>query len=355
MTRSRTGSRTITTTHTIFVAAPPKVVYDLVADVSRWPYIFAPTVHVERLYGGVTDERLRLWAVANGAVRSWTSRRTLDADELRIRFQQENPLPPVAAMAGEWVFIPLPDNATSVVLLHEFRATGGDPDNTALITQAVDHNGTAELAALKHTAELGDRRAQLVQSFADSLTIESEPGPVYDFLYRAREWPQRLPHVSRLVLDESVPNVQTIELDRREQDGSVQTSRQVRVCFPYESIVYKHTQLPEILSAHIGRWRVYPVAAGVRVTSHQTVMIRPDKVSQLLGPNGTVERAGELIRQALGNDSLITLHEAREMLEGRPARHDGGVPSQRPPAPLASPGPPGNLAPASISPVDLAD
>jgi aromatase len=320
MTRSVTGNRTVNTTHTVFVAAPPRAVYDLIADVTRWPYIFSPTVHVQRLYGSATDDRLRLWTVANGGVRSWTSRRTLDQNELRIRFRQENPLPPVATMAGEWVFIPLPDNATSVVLLHEFRAVGDDPTNTALITQAVDHNSTVELAALKTTAELGERRSMLVHSFADSVTIDGEPGPVYDFLHRAQDWPRRLPHVSRLTLDESVPNVQTIELDAKGTDGSVHTSRLIRVCFPYESIVYKQTELPEILTAHIGRLRVYQVAAGVRVTSQQTVMIRPDRLPQLLGPNGTVERASEVLRRTLGANSLLILQHAKQAVEGRPAR-----------------------------------
>ena len=38
---------THTTTHTVMIGAPAKVVYDLIADVTRWPYIFGPTVHAE--------------------------------------------------------------------------------------------------------------------------------------------------------------------------------------------------------------------------------------------------------------------------------------------------------------------
>jgi aromatase len=265
-------------------------------------------------------------------VRSWISQRTMDPRELRIRFRQENPAEPIASIAGEWVFVPLPDNATSVVLLHQFRAVGDDPGNIALITQAVDRNSTAELAALKTTAEMGKQSSKLVYSFANSMTIASEPGPVYDFLYRAREWPGRLPHVNRLILDEAVPNVQTIEMDTAELDGSVRTARLVRVCFPYESIVYKQTEPPELMSAHVGRWRVYPVAAGVRVTSHNTVMIHPDRVRRLLGSDATVEQAYQLIRETVSNNNWITLRQAKHAIEGTPAERVDQVAPTRPPA-----------------------
>jgi aromatase len=316
MTTSVTKGRTVTTTHTAFVAAPPRVVYDLIADASRWPYIFTPTVHVERLHGSATEELLRLWVVANGAVRNWISRRTFDAADLRIRFRQETPSPPVASMGGEWVLIPLSDNATSVVLLHEFRAIGDHPGNTELIKQAVDRSSTAELAMLKSTAELDRRLSTLVHSLADSVTVRAEPGPVYDFLYRAQDWPQRLPHVSSVVLDETVPNLQTIELDTVGADGSTRTTGLVRVCFPYHSIVYKQTRPPDVLSAHLGEWHLYPTADGVRVTSRHTVMLDPERATRLLGRYATVEQARSLVRRTLASSCLATLMHAKSAAEG---------------------------------------
>jgi hypothetical protein len=331
------GTRTVSATHTIFIAAPPEAVYDLIADTCRWPYIFAPTVHVQRLCGTGTNERLRLWAIENGAVRSWICRRAMEPRELHIRFRQENPAAPVAAIAGEWVFAPLPRNATFVVLLHKFRAVDDDPGSIAQITQAIDQASAAELAALKIAAELGGLSSKLVYSFANSTTIASDPGPVYDFLYHAREWPGRLPHVSRLVMDEAVPNVQTIEMDTHEPDGAVHTAHLTRVCFPYESIVYKQTEPPGLMSAHVGRWRVYPVAAGVRVTSHNTVMIRPDRVRRLLGGDATVEQAYQLIRDTVSNNNWITLWQAKHAIEGKSAAHVNQVPWRPPdsaPAPV---------------------
>ena len=80
---------THTTTHTVMIGAPAKVVYDLIADVTRWPYIFGPTVHAEVFETDGTTERLRLHAFANGDVRTWTSRRELDSANLHVKFEQE--------------------------------------------------------------------------------------------------------------------------------------------------------------------------------------------------------------------------------------------------------------------------
>jgi ribosome-associated toxin RatA of RatAB toxin-antitoxin module len=316
MTSPVTDARTVTTTHTLCIAAPPWAVYRLIADATRWPYLLTPFVHVERLTDGGPQEQLRLWAVGNGAVRDWTTRRTLDRQGLRIRFQQEAPAPPVASMAGEWVFVPLPGQCTSVVLLHEFRAIGDDPVNTALIRQAVDRNSTAELAALRRIAELGEQLPALVHCFADSVTIRAGLERVYEFLYRAREWPRRLPHVSRLILDEAVPGVQTVEMDTGVPGEPVSTTRLVRVCFPHHSIRYKQTQPPQALSAHVGEWRLHPTAEGIRVTAHNTVLLRPGEAGAEFGQRGPVEQGAESIRQALRRNCLAVLLHAKDATEG---------------------------------------
>ena len=38
---------------------------------------------------------------------------------------------------------------------------------------------------------------------------------VYEFLYRASEWPQRVPHVDRVDLTEDAPGVQVMAMDTR--------------------------------------------------------------------------------------------------------------------------------------------
>ena len=60
---------------------------------------------------------------------------------------------------------------SKVTLLHDYRAVDDAPEAVELIEAAVDHNSTAELAALKHGAELGDLRDELQFTFSDSQRI----------------------------------------------------------------------------------------------------------------------------------------------------------------------------------------
>lgn len=310
-------SRTHKTEHTITVHAPAKTVYELISDVTRWPYTFGPTVHAEKQKLDEHEERLRIWAFANGEVRNWTSRRTFDPAALRVRFRQEKSSAPVETMGGEWQLVPLSDDSTWVVLLHDFRTVDDNPEHTEWIKQATDRNSESELSALKHAAELGERYGDLVLSFEDSVSIDSPPAPVYDFLYRADLWPQRLPHVAALDLVETVPNQQSMKMDTRSPDGSIHTTHSVRVCFPSSSIVYKQTATPPIMAAHIGRWSITPTVSGVRVTSHHTVVIRPEEITKALGPDATLDEARAKIRHALGTNSTTTMTHAKQAAESR--------------------------------------
>lgn len=310
-------SRTHITTHIVTVNAPAATVYGLISDVTKWPYVFGPTVHVQTMQLDENNERLRLWAFANGEVRTWASRRTLDPDCLRIRFHQVITSPPVESMGGEWVIEPLSDGSTRVVLLHDFTVINDDPDDRAFITKAVDHNSNAELAALKRAAELGDDFDLLVLTWTEAITVNAPVDKVYDFLYRADLWPDRLPHVARLDLSETTPNVQSMEMDTKSTDGSIHTTKSVRVCFPNEAIVYKQTGTPEIMAAHTGRWDFKETANGtVELSSTHTVVIRPEIIPKVLGPDGTVQLAREKIKHALSTNSMTTMKTAKAYGEG---------------------------------------
>ncbi|MFE7767746.1 aromatase/cyclase [Streptomyces sp. NPDC057438] len=307
-------SGVVRTRHAIDVAAEPKAVYELIAAAEDWPHVFPPTVHVEKLDGNGRSERLRIWAFANGEVRSWTSRRELDPRALRVTFRQEVSSAPVASMGGEWIIEATP-GGSSVVLLHDFTVVDDDPADRAWVERAVDTNSGSELAALKATAEslAVDPRALL--SFADHVDVSGPRQEVYDFLWRADLWEERLPHVRRLVLTEPGDDLQTVEMDTRAADGSVHTTKSVRVGFAPDRLVYKQIQVPPLMTAHTGRWTVEPTEHGVRATSHHTVVLRPERVRELLGPEATLETARDLVRQALGRNSTATLTLAKEAAE----------------------------------------
>lgn len=190
--------------HGITVEAPAAAVYRLIAEVENWPRIF-PTLHVDHVERGADEERIRIWATAGGEAKSWTSRRTLDAEKLRITFRQEVSAPPVAAMGGAWIIEPLSGTASRIRLLHDYRAIDDDPKGLKWIDEAVDRNSRSELAALKTNIELAHATEELTFSFEDSVRIEGSAKDAFDFINEAGRWAERLPHVASVRFTEDTP------------------------------------------------------------------------------------------------------------------------------------------------------
>ncbi|WP_370942168.1 aromatase/cyclase [Amycolatopsis sp. cg5] len=302
--------------HRVTVMAPAEIVFDLISDVRRWPYTLTPTIHAEQLERTGGTERIRLWALANGEVKTWTSLREIDATGKRVSFRQEVTQAPAAEMRGEWILEPNGPRETSVLLTHDYRAIDDDPEREQWIRLAVDRNSVAELDRIKVAAE---RRKldELTLSFEDSLRIGGSAGDVYEFLYQAKAWPERLPHVARLELEEDVPGVQRMEMDTRGADGSVHTTKSIRICFDGERIVYKQTEVPALMSAHTGEWQLEPDGDGVLATSRHTVVIEPAAVPKVFGEGATLRKAREFVQQALSKNSCTTLAHAKAFAEAR--------------------------------------
>lgn len=303
--------------HEIMIAAPAPAVFQLLAEVGNWPRIFPPTIYVDQLERSGNDERIRIWATANGQVKNWTSRRTLDTGHLRIDFRQEVSAQPVAAMGGAWVIEPMSAAACLVRLLHDFRAVDDDPQGLAWISEAVDRNSRSELAALKSNVELAHGAQELAFSFEDTLQVDGWAKDIYDFIYEAGRWPERLPHVATVRLTEDSPGLQTLEMDTRAKDGSVHTTVSYRVCVPYRKIAYKQVTLPALMSLHTGYWTFCDCDSGVAASSQHAVVLNAGNIPRVLGAGATIADAREYVRSALSTNSLATLRHARDYAEKR--------------------------------------
>lgn len=304
------------TTHEVTVTAPAGVVYGLISDAVRWPLFFPPNVHVEQLEFDGGRERLRMWATANGQVKSWTSRRTLDPERRRVEFRQELPAAPVQSMAGTWTVDALGADRSRLTLLHDFTVADDHADDVAWVERATDTNSRAELDNLRRLAEQWGRLDDLVLSFEDAVRVNGPAELVYDFLYRIGDWPELVPHVSRLDFTEDEPGVQVMSMDTRTADGSSHTTESVRVCFPHAGrIVYKQTATPLLMSAHTGEWSVVPDERGVTVLAQHSVVLREENITTVLGPDADVGEARRYVRQALGRNSTATLHLAKKHAE----------------------------------------
>ncbi|MEU2744300.1 SRPBCC family protein, partial [Streptomyces sp. NPDC007095] len=188
--------------HEITIAAPAPAVYRLLAEVTNWPRIFPPTIHVDRVEHDGSQERIRIWATANGEAKNWTSRRELDPEALRITFRQEVTAPPVAEMGGTWIIEPLGENESRVRLLHDYRAVDDDPHDLLWIDRAVDKNSRSELAALKKNVEFAHAAEEVTFSFEDTVYVDGSAEDVFAFINEANRWSERLPHVATVRLEE---------------------------------------------------------------------------------------------------------------------------------------------------------
>lgn len=303
--------------HEVTVRAPSAAVYQLLADVENWPRIFPPTVHVDQLEHGRNEERIRIWATANGTVKNWASLRTLDPEGLRIDFRQEIPAPPVAAMGGTWLIEPLGEAESRIQLLHDYRALDDDPDSLKWIDEAVDRNSRAELAALRTNLELAHASSELTFSFVDTVHVDGAARDVYDFIEAAEHWPERLPHVASVHLAQDSPGVQTLEMDTIAKDGSVHNTRSHRVCFPHHRIAYKQVVLPALMVMHTGCWTFESGEDGVAASSQHTVVLDAENIPRVLGADATVRDAREYVQQALSTNSRATLGYAKDFAESR--------------------------------------
>ncbi|WSW02658.1 aromatase/cyclase (plasmid) [Streptomyces sp. NBC_01006] len=311
------------TVHETEVAAPAGVVYGLIADPVQWPLYFPPNVYVERLEFDGVHERLRMWATANGRVKSWTSRRVLDAAARRIEFRQEVPAAPLSAMTGTWIVEPLGAERSRLVLLHDFSVPGDRAEEVEWVERATDTNSRAELGNLARLGERWGGLDDLVMSFEDTVRVDAPPELVYAFLERAEQWPQLLPHVSRLELTEpaELPGVQVMAMDTLTADGSAHTTESVRVCFPAAGrIVYKQTRTPALMSAHTGVWTVTGGAYGSTVTSRHGVVLREEAIAGVLGASADLAAARRYVREALGRNSTATMTYAKQYAESALAR-----------------------------------
>ncbi len=316
--------------HEITVHAKATDVYRMLAEVENWPRVFPPSVYVDYLERSENEERIRIWATANGEAKNWISRRVLNPKDLTIKFWQEVSSPPVAEMNGAWILEPVSGEQTRLVLKHEYRAIDDDPEGMAWIDKAVDTNSRAELPALKTAVERAMKAKDLTMSFADTVQIDGTAEDVYDFINEAQLWSKRLPHVAQVALTEKTPGLQVLRMDTRTKDGSTHTTESVRVCFPHHKIAYKQTTLPALMTLHTGYWlfeKDPTVKDGIVATSQHTVVINEANIAQTLGAQATVANAREYVRAALSNNSTATLGHAKDYAESR--RRSGGRISEK--------------------------
>ncbi|MFE6829195.1 aromatase/cyclase [Streptomyces sp. NPDC057690] len=309
------GERVDRATHTVHVAAPAGVVYAVLADAARLPLYFSPSIHVERLESDGERERLRMWSLLDGQLKSWTSWRHLDPVERRIEFRQELPAAAHSSMSGILHARSRGPHRTELELQYDVSVTGDLPEVGAWTGRAADGSSRTQFADLKSIAERWTRLDDLVLSFEDAVRVNGPAELVYDFLYRAGDWPGPVPHVARADLTEDAPGVQRLTTQTLTEYGSY-TTDSVRICFPHAGrIVHKETTPHTLLEAHTGEWSVVPDESGVSVIAQHSVVLREENITAVLGEHAGLGQARRQVREELGRDSRALLAHAKQHAE----------------------------------------
>ncbi|WEP01120.1 SRPBCC family protein (plasmid) [Streptomyces sp. FXJ1.172] len=305
------GERVDRATHHVHVSAPAGVVYAVLADGGKLPLYCSGSVHVECLESDGGRERVRMWSLMNGQVKSWTSWRHLDPVERRMEFRQDAPASSHNSVGGVLTIRAEGPRETQLELRF---GTDGPPD-AAWLEQMAGLDIRTQLMQLKSFAERWTRLDDLVLTFEDSIHVHGPAELAYDVLYRAGSWPEAVPGIARVALAEESPGVQRMTLDRLTESGA-HTTEAVRICFPHAGrIVYKQTRTLPLLAAHTGEWSVVPDERGATVTSKQTVVLREEDIAAVLGPRADLADARRYVRGVLGRDSLALLTQVRRHAE----------------------------------------
>ncbi len=303
-----------TVRHTAKVAAPADLVFNLVARLQNWSQFHGPAVHAEPLGTQDGAELFRhWWVIDDHTVRTWQARWWFDREQLRIGYDSDPDEPGAApTTSSEWTFVAVSDSATEVLVEQAVAAESEDAPLAGRELQEL-------LDSIVDAAEHDEERQDLVVDFEDPLFVAGSVDDAYAYLYEADKWPERIPHVSRLVLEENVPNIQFFDMDTRTPDGSAHTTRSVRICLPGHKIVYKQIHLPKLLDGHTGHWKFTPTREGFVLGARHTATIKPSALP-ILGTGTSVLDARKYLRRVLSANSMSNLRLAKTYAEER-----GGV------------------------------
>ncbi|MEV3915014.1 SRPBCC family protein [Streptomyces canus] len=307
------AERTHRTQYEVEINAPAGVVSGLIADSAHQSRYSPSTVHVEQLEFDGSHERLRIWGLVDGEVRSWITRRHFSADLRRVESVHQAPAAPTAGTTESWDMKALSPDRTRLTLRRETCLA--DDARTPAPRHTTDAEVRHELEGVRALAERWDDLEELLLTFEDSVRVKGPAELVYDFLYRVGDWPELLPHVSRVNVVEDQPGVQMVSMDTI-VEGRTRTTGAVRVCFPHAGrIVFTRTTPTELLSAHTGEWSLVPDVHGVTVLAQHSVVLREENIRRVLGKGVDTAGARRYVREAIGRTSTATLNLARRHAE----------------------------------------
>jgi aromatase len=144
-------------------------VFELVANIDRWPSLLDPLEGVEHLGFEGVCERVRFAKRVGGVTQDQTMVRELNAKRMQVRFRQVDVRAPLASLGGIWMVLPK-GMGSMVAVDHYYRVADNSPLTAARVEVEIAAESQPMLAALRSTIEFDDLggMADLIGSFGQS-------------------------------------------------------------------------------------------------------------------------------------------------------------------------------------------
>lgn len=310
------------TLHSAEIDAPIESVYDMCANVLKWPEYFPPCKKVRIISEDGMVQLIEITAQSNETEFTWQSERVLHPDSYRIDFEQYKPSPLLKCMQGSWRMLGL-SKGTLLVLEHRFETkekvegivdtVHSEKEAIAFMHRTIENNSKKELNSIKKVLE-SDHLGATEAVFSSEIEIQATAKQIYGLLYEVQNWPQVLPHCKQInVIYEDGRN-QEFEMTVVGVQGKLEVMRSVRHGYNNRSIEYFQPSLPPALQRHEGKWTITETGNGTRLESWHRIALSPEGVRSLWG-GIELEKALALVEQAIEKNSMTTMQTLKAYLE----------------------------------------
>jgi len=310
------------TIHSIEINADIDSVYEMCANVLKWPEYFPPCKKARIISEKENVQVIEITAESNETEFTWQSERKLYPDTYSIDFQQSKPSPLVKYMQGVWQMFKL-NKGTLLTLEHAFEVKDdveGIVENVRSKEEAlqfmhrtIENNSRKELSSIKKILEsVGLGKAEAI--FSSGIEIKATAEQVFNLLYNVQDWPQILPHCKKIKMIYEDGRNQEFEMTVIGAQENLEVMRSIRHGYANTTIEYFQPSLPPALQRHEGKWIITEAENGVYLEAWHSIALSEEGVRKLWGEI-KMEKAVQLVQQAIEKNSMITMQTLKAYLE----------------------------------------
>ncbi len=310
------------TMHSIEINADISRVYEMCANVLKWPEYFPPCKKARIISENDNIQIIEITARSNETEFTWQSERKLYPDSYRIDFHQSKPSPLVKYMQGTWRVITL-NKGVLLTLEHVFEVkdevaglvenVDNKDDALEFMFRTIENNSKQELGSIKQILEK-EGLGKLEAIFKNGIEINATAEQVFNLLYNVQEWPQLLPHCKKINMLYEDGHNQEFEMTVIGAQDKLEVMRSIRHGHANNLIEYFQPSLPPALKRHEGKWLITETEHGIYLEAWHSITLSEEGVKNFWG-DLAMEQALKYVEQAIERNSMTTMQTIKSYLE----------------------------------------